>query len=261
MCAMSNDKILGVEVAGPRESVKWARQKFEECMSGLKEITSNEALADKLCALNAVPDITDPSTLGSVILAQLALTKLGYRPGTIDGLYRNSGAKTSKTMAAVEKFQTDKGLTASGRVDAETLATLAEALRSTAIVVGSDTRRGVSPAAEPVAPVPLTAPPVPRVMSESLPPAPAVRTASVTTKTNNAAVAVGELDPGHETTLGLTVSVNIPPASGNQGVDTRVETQYTPEQNYRIGESIILGNGNMEDARRGMKFLETAAKA
>jgi peptidoglycan hydrolase-like protein with peptidoglycan-binding domain len=57
---------------------------------------------------------TAPITKGKVRQAQAALKKAGFDPGPIDGVM---GAKT---MAAVRKFQTDKGLEVTGIINAET---------------------------------------------------------------------------------------------------------------------------------------------
>lgn len=122
ICRM--EKILGVDVAGPNESVKWAREQFDASMEQLRAVTSNEALADKL------GEFKNTSSLKEIILVQLALVKLGYNPGTVDGVYRNGASKTSKTIAAVEKFQEDHNLKKDGQVGPQTLAAIAAALRN-----------------------------------------------------------------------------------------------------------------------------------
>jgi peptidoglycan hydrolase-like protein with peptidoglycan-binding domain len=57
---------------------------------------------------------TAPITKGKVRQAQAALKKAGFDPGPIDGIM---GAKT---MAAVRKYQTQKGLEVTGVINAET---------------------------------------------------------------------------------------------------------------------------------------------
>jgi peptidoglycan hydrolase-like protein with peptidoglycan-binding domain len=55
---------------------------------------------------------------GDVKNVQIALRNAGYKPGKIDGVYGR------ETTAAVKKFQKDRNLISSGKVDARTLGAL-----------------------------------------------------------------------------------------------------------------------------------------
>jgi peptidoglycan hydrolase-like protein with peptidoglycan-binding domain len=77
------------------------------------------ALALTLCAGPAFAHDPDrPLTQADIRHAQQTLDELGYQLGTFDGRFG------PRTRTAVRNFQRDKGLNATGRLDAETLAEL-----------------------------------------------------------------------------------------------------------------------------------------
>ncbi len=55
---------------------------------------------------------SEPKKSSSVAQAQTALSKLGYRPGPVDGIMG------PKTRSAIEEYQFDKGLSVDGRLTA-----------------------------------------------------------------------------------------------------------------------------------------------
>jgi len=59
-----------------------------------------------------------PTNTSTVMAAEQALTKFGYNPGNADGTYDEN------TRAAVMNFQKERGLRATGELDAATLSAL-----------------------------------------------------------------------------------------------------------------------------------------
>lgn len=97
---MSPKEILGINVEGPKTASKWTREQFSQAMQQLSDITSPASLAKKLT------EPGDTASMRNTILVQLALTQLGYRPGTVDGLRARADGKPSLTAQAIMKFQT-----------------------------------------------------------------------------------------------------------------------------------------------------------
>lgn len=68
------------------------------------------------------------NSAGLVLSVQIALTQLGYHPGTLDGIWKSKNKTTSQTKQAIEKFQADHHLKVDGIVGPVTLKVLLQVL-------------------------------------------------------------------------------------------------------------------------------------
>lgn len=247
---MSPKEILGVNVEGPKMVSKWTREQFAQAMQQLSDITSPASLADKLAACDGT------GSMREIILVQLALTKCGYQPGTVDGLRARADGTASVTTQAVKKFQQDHGLKDDGVAGPVTMAELARTLLGGVATAASETAPRTVAGAEPIAPVPLTAPSVPAVTSEELPPIVVASEGGGVPDTARETVLKvpswlkkdiprqtaggnGMLDPGPETALKVpSVPIKGDSLQVAQSTDTSVE-HANPEEDYRQGEALI----------------------
>jgi peptidoglycan hydrolase-like protein with peptidoglycan-binding domain len=97
---------------------------------------------DKQTGGNAVQPAPAPVTVSAkdVKAAQRALNKAGYTVGTADG------RMGPRTEAAITKYQSDNGLTASGKLDADTLSKLNVGAGATMAKAPHDIARGAKAA-------------------------------------------------------------------------------------------------------------------
>ncbi len=112
----------------PREVVDWARKELES----LKE----EILNKKIWEVWNTEVISNLQNLEwskinnakDTLFVQIALSKLGYNVGVIDGIITNHGKKTSRTIEAIKLFQGKNWLKPDGIVGENTLGKMIEKL-------------------------------------------------------------------------------------------------------------------------------------
>jgi peptidoglycan hydrolase-like protein with peptidoglycan-binding domain len=72
--------------------------------------------------------LTEKNSGAFITAIQIALERMGYEVGKIDGVFADKGKTTSKTKTAVEKFQKDNGLPPDGIPGPKTITKILEKL-------------------------------------------------------------------------------------------------------------------------------------
>lgn len=107
----------------------WPTRERETAVNEIKKINNTTELSNALQPLLEKKNYT----VNDILLVQIALTKLGYNPGVIDGVYKDSKEKTSNTIKAVKEFQEKSGLArkghANGQIGPKTIGKILEVLR------------------------------------------------------------------------------------------------------------------------------------
>ncbi|MDD2891754.1 MAG: peptidoglycan-binding domain-containing protein [Candidatus Gracilibacteria bacterium] len=107
----------------------WPTRERETAVNEIKKINNTTELSNALQPLLEKKNYT----VNDILLVQIALTKLGYNPGVIDGVYKDSKEKTSNTIKAVKEFQEESGLArkghANGQIGPKTIGKMIEVLR------------------------------------------------------------------------------------------------------------------------------------
>jgi len=121
----SIDELKGIkkEALFPlKDALKSFKTEIEE--QQIVDKIDNKKLVKNLSRVNKMSDYTSEITMS----LQIALHKLGYDPGRIDGVYKTKEVDNSRTQKAVKAFQEAEGLTVDGLAGKNTLKSLCEKL-------------------------------------------------------------------------------------------------------------------------------------